>query len=101
MIGLLSATILTAVEIPAQWAGWLDKGLTVGGVILILISGARGAWVFGYIYKESIAREATIAKDRDDWRTLALRATGTGERLVQYREQHDDEPRRSRESRDR
>lgn len=53
--------------------------ITSGGLVtlllVILLSGAKGKWVFGHQYDE-------LRKERDQWRDLALKATGAAQDAV-------------------
>jgi hypothetical protein len=53
-------------------------GLLVA-LLVIIFTGMRGMWVFGWYVKE-------IKQDRDEWKAAALRATTIGERVVTVHE---------------
>lgn len=55
---------------------------TVALLILILIAGARGWWVFGWHYDE-------VARERDAWREIALSTTNLAERAIQRLERRE------------
>lgn len=47
--------------------------ITIAGLLLAaLLTGARGWWVFGYLYQSAL-------KERDFWRDRALAGTGLAE----------------------
>ena len=48
----------------------------VAMLLLILIAGARGWWVFGWHYRE-------VARERDAWREIALSTTNLAERAIE------------------
>jgi len=50
-------------------------GLPVAMLILALISGARGTWVFGREFRASLKRE-------DEWKQIAYKALNVGEQVV-------------------
>jgi hypothetical protein len=45
-------------------------------LILILIAGARGWWVFGWHYEE-------VVRERDAWREIALSTTNLAEKAIE------------------
>jgi hypothetical protein len=45
-------------------------------LLLILIGGNRGWWVFGWHYRE-------VAQERDAWREIALSTTNLAERAIE------------------
>lgn len=49
-----------------EWLSLLRDGGLVVGALLILVSGAREVWVWGWTYR-------AMQQDRDDWKSLALR----------------------------
>ena len=58
----------------------------LAGFIFIVITGAMGKWVFGYIYKDGLAdKDKQIA----EWKDIALRAMNVGEKVVGTREKDD------------
>lgn len=59
------------VELPGL-AKQLDLVL---GLIFVIITGARGMWVFGHVYTSAI-------QDRNEWRTLALSGLSLTDRSV-------------------
>jgi len=63
---ILNPELLTALS---------DLGI-VAILILILIAGARGWWVFGWHYEE-------VARERDAWREIALSTTNLAEKAIE------------------
>ncbi len=69
-------------------AGKLSGAGLATVLILILIGGWKGLWVFGWVQM----RERTMLeqqrdqlfKERDEWKTLALRATATADKAVDH-----------------
>lgn len=55
---------------------------TVALLLLILLAGARGWWVFGWHYDQ-------VAKERDAWRDIALSTTSLAERAIQRLERRE------------
>ena len=51
-------------------------GLPVGMLMIALLTGARGTWVFGRELKASQERET-------EWRQIALKALNVGERITE------------------
>ena len=51
-----------------------DAGL-VGAAVIILVGLMRKWWVPGWFY-------TSIEKDKDEWKNIALRATGIAERFT-------------------
>lgn len=49
-------------------------GLTVG-LVLAMVGGWRGWWVFGWQYDDAV-------KERDEWKDAALRGTRVAERVA-------------------
>ena len=47
----------------------------VAVLVFALVSGARGAWVFGHVFRAAIA-------DRDDWKKIAMSGTSIADRTV-------------------
>jgi hypothetical protein len=60
---------------PELLAALSDLG-TVAMLLVILIAGARGWWVFGWHYEE-------VAKERDAWREIALSTTHLAEKAIE------------------
>lgn len=52
--------------------GIVDKGGVIAILFVILITGVRRWWVFGWVYREEKARS-------DEWRALALSGTKIAE----------------------
>lgn len=50
-------------------------GLPISMLILALVSGARGTWVFGREFRASVQRE-------EDWKQIALKALNVGEKVI-------------------
>jgi positive regulator of sigma E activity len=61
-----------------------SPGALLAFVLLMLVAGARGAWVFGRTYDK-------LEKDRDEWKAAALKALNNTEQLVGHFEK---DPRR-------
>lgn len=55
---------------------------TIALLLLILLAGARGAWVFGWHYEQ-------VAKERDAWRDIALSTTSLAEKAIQRLERRE------------
>ncbi len=55
---------------------------TIALLLLILIAGARGWWVFGWHYEE-------VARERDAWREIALSTTSLAEKAIQRLERRE------------
>lgn len=55
---------------------------TITLLLLILIAGARGWWVFGRHYEE-------VARERDAWREIALSTTSLAEKAIQRLERRE------------
>ena len=57
-------------------------------LILILIGGWKGLWVFGWVQMRERAmleqQRDQLFKERDEWKTLALRATATADKAVDH-----------------
>lgn len=65
---------------PEQLQGWLQLG--IGGLMLAaLFLGFRRIWVFGWLYDGAI-------KDRDEWKTLALKAMGNTQDVAEAAKAH-------------
>jgi hypothetical protein len=43
----------------------IDTGGVIALLLIILVGGAKRAWVFGWTYRD-------VARDRDHWRALVL-----------------------------
>lgn len=56
-----------------------DLGLT-GLLIVVLIGGFREWWIYGPSHKRQIEQ---LTKDRDFWRSAALRGTSIAEKAVE------------------
>lgn len=50
-------------------------GLPIAMLILALVSGARGTWVFGREFRASVDRE-------EEWKQIAYQALKLGEKVV-------------------
>lgn len=59
----------------------VQTGGVTGLLLVIILGGIRRWWVFGWIYKESEERCEMVAKERDEWKALALRSTNLAESL--------------------
>jgi hypothetical protein len=55
----------------------------IGLLLIIILSGARGDWVFGWVYRSLLNELERCRHDRDKWRDLALSSTGIAEELVE------------------
>lgn len=53
----------------------LESGGALAALVLILITGVRGDWVFGRFYTE-------LQAERDEWKRIALDGTGIAERAL-------------------
>jgi hypothetical protein len=53
----------------------LESGGALAALVLILITGVRGDWVFGRFY-------TSMQEERDEWKRLALDGTGVAERAL-------------------
>lgn len=51
-----------------------DAGV-IGLLVIIIVGGHRKWWVWGYLYDQ-------VLKERDEWKTLALRGTELADRMV-------------------
>lgn len=58
----------------------LQQGGMVGLLLIIIVGGARGWWVFGWMYKD---RVRDLAAERDLWMKAALKSTGTVEKATE------------------
>lgn len=52
-----------------------DLGI-VGLLLVIIIGGLRGFWVWGWLYREE-------QRDKNEWKAIALQALGITEKVVQ------------------
>jgi len=50
---------------PADVVRFLNDAGVVGLLVLVLMGGARGWWVYGRTYREAVKREA-------EWRSIAM-----------------------------
>lgn len=62
---------------------YLSRAGVVVLLLVILYGGFRRWWVFGWVLKESEDRCLEVAKDRNEWKEIALRGTGLAERLIE------------------
>lgn len=60
----------------------ISGGGLVGLLVIILVAGMRGYWVWGWAYKEGIAREQRLREERDEWRDLAIQGMTLADRGV-------------------
>lgn len=58
----------------------LQQGGMVGLLLIIIVGGARGWWVFGWTYKDRIR---DLAAERDQWMRAALKGTYTVEKATE------------------
>lgn len=61
---------------PADVVRFLNDAGVIGLLVLIVLSGARGWWVYGRTYRESVSRET-------EWRAIAMVALELGEQTRQ------------------
>ena len=65
----------------AEGQQWVDLLLGPGGLLvallIIIYTGVRRLWVFGWLYSEK-------AKEADQWREMALRGTTLAEKAVTH-----------------
>jgi len=71
-VELLSPQVLSALS---------DLG-TVALLLLILLAGVKGWWVFGWHYEE-------VARERDAWREIVLSTTSLAEKAIQRLERRE------------
>jgi hypothetical protein len=72
---MLALLLAAAADPTGGLLDFLQKGGVLGLLVLIVLSGARGWWVFSWQYRD-------LKQDRDDWKQLALSATRTGEKVA-------------------
>ena len=69
-------------------AGKLSGAGLATVLILILIGGWKGLWVFGWVQMRERAmleqQRDHLFKEREEWKTLALRATATADKAVDH-----------------
>src|SRR5947207_8899745 len=69
-------------------AGKLSGAGLATVLILILIGGWKGLWVFGWVQMRERAmleqQRDQLFKEREEWKTLALRATATADKAVDH-----------------
>ena len=58
----------------------LNAAGTLGVLVLILVAGYRGTWVWGRDHREQVAE---LRADRDEWKHMALAGTDLADRAVQ------------------
>lgn len=67
-----------------------QQGSLVLLLVLIIVTGSRGLWIWGWQHKEALASAATdyaeMKQDRDFWRTVGLRGVGAIEKAVSLAE---------------
>lgn len=61
---------------------YINTGGTVGILAFIIISGARGWWVFGWQYKDLQERYKKVDESNAMWMQLALRGVNVTEQVV-------------------
>lgn len=54
----------------------MDKGGVIGMCVMLLISGVKKWWVFGWVYEEMRA-------DRDDWKRVAQSYAAAGRSAIE------------------
>lgn len=61
---------------------FLNKGGILGFLVLILVSGARRLWVWGWYYKDLEERYKKVEESNSMWMQLALRGANVTETVV-------------------
>jgi hypothetical protein len=78
LLGFHDDFIISAAT-PSSPTDFVQTGGIVGLVIFILITGYKKLWVFGWVYRERIERDASalreIAQEKDAWRDTALKSS--------------------------
>lgn len=54
-------------------------------LVLILLGGYKGWWVFGWQYRELLNRHEKLRADRDKWQDIAMSANNLVELLAKLR----------------
>ena len=54
---------------------FVDKGGTIGLLVVILIGGMRAWWVWGWLYRE-------VVEEKNEWKDIALRGIISAEEAV-------------------
>lgn len=57
-------------------------GLPIFVLLVVIWTGSRGDWVFGWVFRKSLEDIERVGIDRDMWRDLALRGTDLAERIA-------------------
>ena len=60
----------------------ISKGGLAVALVVILIAGMKGYWVWGWIYKEGIEREKQLREERNEWRDLAIHGMNLADKGV-------------------
>lgn len=63
----------------SQFLTYIKDAGTLGVLIIILWSGAKGGWVWGWQYKQT-------CQDRDDWKEVAQSLSHTADRAAEVAE---------------
>ena len=50
----------------------VSKGGLLGACVIVIITGFKGYWVFGWVHKQVRDDLAKMQDERDQWRDLAL-----------------------------
>lgn len=66
---------------PTTLIDYIQSGGIIGMFVVILWSGIKKWWVFGWQYQELKERHAKLGEERDGWKELALRSTNLAESL--------------------
>ena len=63
------------------------RDITVAGLLgFVLYGGWRRWWVWGWAYKDVLERLATLERDRDEWKFMAMTGTRTAHTAVSLAE---------------
>ncbi len=72
----------------------VTQGGALGVLVLIIWSGARRGWVWGWIFRESEERhaktEALLRTEVDEWKAIALQGTSLARETVKHAERPPD-----------
>jgi len=50
-------------------------------LVIAIITGLRGYWVFGWVYRDCVSRGEQCQRESDQWKNLALRGSNLAERI--------------------
>lgn len=53
----------------------VSRGGLPAAMALIIWSGVKQLWVWGWLYRDAISRIDQMRLERDEWKSLALRST--------------------------